>query len=63
MPPYKDFSTSFDEGSIIRSVMFFREIGCHPSRPGDYPGFNSCIFSFPIVGVIIKVSKYSPNNC
>ena len=62
MPSFKDFSKSVDSYSVIRSATFFRVTGCHPSGPGDFPGFNFCIVSFTICGVILIESKYSPKN-
>ena len=62
MPSFKDFSKSVDRGSVIRPATFFRVIGCHPPGPGDFPGFNFCIFSFTICGVILKEPKYFPQN-
>ena len=44
----------------IKSAIAFRNTGCQPSGPGDFPGFKSCSFFKTVSGIIEKLSSRFP---
>ena len=69
LTPYYSFhyfayyrSQVYSSGIVFSDLSYGLLLSNHWADPGVFPGFNFCIFSFTICGVILKESKYPPKN-